>query len=271
MKRVLIATDIHYCHFDYGGMHRDEKVKFLVKQIKEEYEREPFECILMLGDFSLDHWKWQVQGSWLKEGRSYTAEFIEGYCKELPAPCYMIAGNHEQYGEEKWRELTGGAREHTVVVGDTLFILWDSYGADLDPDFHSDGTYTPPKTEEIRAIMEAHPDKKVILCSHYFKPNGTEEEKALIRDERVVCLVMGHTHSSKVLTLPEDYGSKKILQAGAWIDMHADLGEVWGVRDIKLYDDRMTSDYIAPEADFFDKGEALKLHAHKRDSAEILY
>ena len=116
MKRVLIATDIHYCHFDYGGMHRDEKVKFLVKQIKEEYEREPFECILMLGDFSLDHWKWQVQGSWLKEGRSYTAEFIEGYCKELPAPCYMIAGNHEQYGEEKWRELTGGAREHARAI-----------------------------------------------------------------------------------------------------------------------------------------------------------
>lgn len=271
MKRVLIATDIHYCHFVHGGIPRDVRMKRLIDQINEEYEREPFECILMLGDYSLDHWAWQIKGSWLMEGKSNATEFVNKYCQDLPAPCYMLAGNHEQYGEEKWREITGGAREHTVVVGDTLFILWDSYGADLDPDFHSDGTYTPPKVDEIRAIMDAHPDKKVILCSHYFKPSDTDEEKALISDERIVCLVMGHTHSSKVLTLPESYGSKKILQAGAWIGMHADLGEVWGVRDIKLYDDRMTSDYIVPEADFFDKGEPLKLHAHKRDSAEIIY
>ena len=45
----------------------------------------------------------------------------------------MIAGNHEQYGDAKWREITGFPRSFTVECGNYVFILWDSYGADLDP------------------------------------------------------------------------------------------------------------------------------------------
>ena len=48
-----------------------------------------------MGDYSLDHWAWNVKGSWLTEGKSYTKQFLETYLKELPAPHFMLPGNHE--------------------------------------------------------------------------------------------------------------------------------------------------------------------------------
>ena len=68
------------------------------------------DAILFLGDYSLDHWAWNVKGSWLTEGKSYTKQFVETYLKELPAPHFMLAGNHEQYGEELWKSITGFSR-----------------------------------------------------------------------------------------------------------------------------------------------------------------
>ena len=270
MKRILIVSDVHFCQFEYGGIPRDEKAQRLVAQIKEEYEKEPFELILFLGDYSLDHWAWQTKGTWLTHKKSYTKEFIDRFCAELPAPYYMLAGNHEQYGEKLWRELTGFGRSEEIVVDDCLFILWDSFGGELDPTEHSDGCYTPPKCEEIRAIMDKHPDKRVFLCSHWFSPCGSEAEKELIRDERVVCLFQGHTHSSKILTLPEDYGSKRILQAGSWAGINSSATERWGVRDLCIYEDRISSSYIVKEHSLSDDdGKAYVFPAEIRDSIEL--
>ena len=131
-KRILIVSDTHNCHLDWYGVPTDERMKRMVRDINAEYRKDPFEMILFLGDYSLDHWKWNIKGSWLAQGRSYTAEFIEKYLRDLPpVPYYMIAGNHEQYGNEKWREITGCDRSLHVLLDDYLFILWDSYGADL--------------------------------------------------------------------------------------------------------------------------------------------
>lgn len=268
MKRVLIVTDTHYCQLEYGGITKEEKAERIVAQINAEYEKEPFELILFLGDYSLDHWAWNTKGTWLTHGKSYTAEFKDKYLGALPAPYYMLPGNHEQYGEENWRALTGFSREAEFVCGDILFILWDSYGGQLDPDFHSDGTYTAPDVKRIREIMERYPDKKVILCSHYFLPCGSEEEKELIREERVICLVQGHTHSSKILTLPQEYGSKLVLQAGAWIASPIDK-EAWGVRDLCIFEDKIISRYIVADHTLYHNGEAYEILAHYRDGVEI--
>ena len=82
---------------------------------------------------------------------------MEKYVRRLPAPWMMIAGNHEQYGEEKWHEITGCSRQGAVTVGDWLFVMLDGFGKDLDPDFHSDGTFTPIDVSFVRAQMEKYP------------------------------------------------------------------------------------------------------------------
>lgn len=269
MKRILIVTDVHYCQLEYGGISREEKAELLISHIRAEYEREPFEFILFLGDYSLDHWAWNSKGTWVVRQKSYTRELIERYFDKLPTPYYMLPGNHEQYGEELWREITGMSRESELIVDDFLFVLWDSYGAELDPDYHSDGKYTAPNVAKIRALMDAHPDKRVILCSHWFIPCGSEEEKALITDERVVCLFVGHSHSSKVLTLPEEYGLKKMIQAGAWVAGEPDSKEAWGVRDLYLEENKIVSRYIVPDYTLYVNGEAYDIPAHCRDGVEL--
>ena len=134
-KRYLIASDIHWCHIDWYGVPTEERMARFVRHVKEEYEKEPFEALLLLGDYSLDHWKWNIKGSWLAEGKSYTKVFTDRVVaplKELGIPLAMIAGNHEQYGEVLWHEITGYARRDCVVCDDVLFILPDTFGTELD-------------------------------------------------------------------------------------------------------------------------------------------
>ena len=269
-QRVLLLSDIHYCQEEYGGISRDEKARRLIRQICKEHERDPFAMILLLGDYSLDHWAWSTKGTWLNEKKSYTQQFVERYCKDLPAPHYMLPGNHEQYGNEEWRQITGFNRSGEFVIGNYLFILWDSFGADLNPTTHSDGTYTPPNVNALRQSMQENPDKKVILCSHSFQPNFTPEERALISDRQVVCLFQGHTHLSGVITLPEEYGSKKLIQTGGWAAVSPASNYAWGMREVYLEEDRITSSYLVAAQELIHREIPYTFTARKQDEVEIL-
>ena len=277
-KRILLISDTHHCHIDWYGVSSDERMKRLVRDIKSEYEKEPFEMILFLGDYSLDHWKWNIKGSWLESGKSYTAELIEKYFSDLPpVPYYMIAGNHEQYGEDKWKEITGCSRSFHVVVGDYLIVLWDSYGADLDPDFHSDGRYTPINERELRSLMAQYPDKKVILGSHYFDVTKEPESVAeLFCDDRVICAFAGHTHKANVITLPESFGSKKLIFTGNYSYCSSSINGdprpyMWGFRDLYLEDNRIFSSYIIPENEAVFGEERTTVPYQKIESVDITF
>lgn len=251
--RIILASDIHLCHFDWYGLKAEDRVQKLIDDLKDEYKKEPFEALLLLGDYSLDHWKWQIKGSYIEKGISNTKRFVDEYLsqlKELPIEIRMIAGNHEQYGEELYHRLTGYHREDVYVTGEWLFILMDTYKGGLDPTEHHDGVYTGADVEFIRKQMEIYPDKKVIICCHYIEPwKDTEEFKALLRDDRVVCLFAGHTHRSEIWHMEEEYGSKKVLFTG----QYGESGEkpptksMWGFRELILTDEYMESSYITPE------------------------
>ncbi len=268
-QRLLLLSDLHYCQEEYGGISRDEKAQRLLDFIRAEHEKDPFEMILLLGDYSLDFWEWSTLGSWLTENVSYTKRFVDKYLSRLPAPYYMLPGNHEQYGESRWKEITGFSRSSGFVFGDWLFILWDSFGANLDPTDHSDGTYTPPDTNRILSLMDAHPGKKAVLCSHFFRPSFDPAEQALICDERVACLFQGHTHSASVITLPVEYGSKKLIQTGSWANVIPGGNSVWGMREVILETHRLTSRYIVPEQKLVFNGITYTVSARNENEAEI--
>ncbi|MBQ8005368.1 MAG: metallophosphoesterase [Clostridia bacterium] len=255
-KRFLIASDIHLCHIEWYGVSTNERMERFVRQVKEEYERAPFEALLLLGDYSLDHWAWNIQGSYLARGKSYTKEFIDGYVsklKELGVPMAVIAGNHEQYGEEKWHEITGFSRRDHLVCGNILFILIDSYGADLDPTEHSDGTFVPADAGYIKELMAKYPDTNVILCSHYFDPTRESQEfKNLVRENnRILCLICGHVHKSNVVELGEEWGNKALLYTGNYsycgVKDAPPTASMWGFRDLNIGEGKLSSRYITPE------------------------
>ena len=252
-KRIILASDIHLCHFDWFGVKAEDRVQKFIDDIKAEYEKQPFEALLLLGDYSLDHWKWQVKGSYLELGISNTKRFVDEYLsqlKSLPIEIRMIAGNHEMYGNKLFNELTGYNREDVYVTGDWLFILMDTFKGLLDPTEHSDGVYTGADMEFINAQLEKYPDKKVVICSHYVEPwKDTEEFKALLREDRVVCLFAGHTHKSEIWHMEEEYGSKKTIFTGQYSELNKKvmLDSMWGFRELILTDTYAESNYITPE------------------------
>ena len=267
-KRLLVVTDFHNCHFDWRGIKTDVRMRNMVEDICEEHEKDPLEMIIFLGDYSLDHWKWQIKGSYLAQGVSNTQNFMDKYKPDLPnVPMFWLAGNHEQYGEEKWKEITGNSRQGYTVIEDYLIIMWDSFGGELDPDYHHDGVYTPMNAEWVKGLMAEYPDKKVILCSHYFAADREKENASIVADDRVVMLFGGHNHASHVATLGEEFGGKKLAFAGNYGD--APDGHPWGYRELILTDESVESTYIIPENDMIVFDQPFKLEAKRKNTVSV--
>ena len=147
----------------------------------------------------------------MNSGKSTTKEFVDNYVSKLPqdVPVFVMAGNHEQYGNAKWKEMTGNDRQGSFVLGDNLFLFLDSFAGDLDPTDHHDGVPTAPDVDFINSEMAKYPEHNVYLISHYFDlALGGDEFKSIVDDSRVVALFQGHTHESTVV----EYGDKMIVQ-----------------------------------------------------------
>jgi hypothetical protein len=53
---------------------------------------------------------------------------------KLPdVPKFFLAGNHEQYGNEEWKAITGNDRSGTITLGNNTFVLLDACAGDLNP------------------------------------------------------------------------------------------------------------------------------------------
>lgn len=251
--RLIIASDIHYCEEGWYGLPRTAKGENLCADLTREYQRDPYDALLLLGDYSLDHWDWGTKGTYLTRGLSETGLFVEEILGRL-APdgveVRMIPGNHEQYGEESWERLTRHRRREHLVCGDLLFILCDTFGGDLDPTTHSDGTYVGVRVDEVKSLMARHPDKRVILCAHWFhmEAEGEELRELLRREERILCLICGHAHISRILSTGEENGNKPILYTGhySYSGEKNPLRCLNGYRELIIEEDRLTSRYLVP-------------------------
>ena len=277
-KRIILASDLHYCESGFYGMSRDEIAENLCNDLKNEYSRDPYSALLLLGDYSLDHWAWNTKGTYLTRGVSDSKLFSERFVGRL-APegveVRMIAGNHEQYGEELWQKLTGFKRRDCLVCDDVLFILCDTFGGDLDPSEHSDGTYVGADAQYVSELMSAHPDKKVILCAHWFDMNlESEDFRQLVKnDDRILCLFCGHNHISRVASTGEELGNKPIIYTGN----HSYSGEknpvrcLHGYRELIITETGISSKYIVPAATYvMDKVKFTTEYA-EQDEIEIMF
>jgi hypothetical protein len=151
----------------------------------------------------------------------------------------------------------------------------DSFAGNLDPDFHSDGTYTPLDAKKIRSVMNEHPEKRVIICQHFFDlavEADNEEAKELISDERVSCLFAGHNHKAHIETLPSEFGSKKLIFTGNYsYNNHNNDPEpyFWGFRELLITDDSLVTRYIIPENDIAPGDRKIHVPYHTIDEIEI--
>lgn len=273
-ERIILASDIHDCHSDWYGTSCEERMECFVDDLWREYGREPYGKLLFLGDYSLDFWEYSIKGCWIERGFSYTDHFIKTYVPRLPVKPFLIPGNHEQYGQKLWRQITGGERQFVVKGEQGIFLMMDTYAGDLDPKVHSDGTYTGLDVPFIRQALAGHPGKKAVLCCHFLDPGRlNEEEKEVLRDPAIVCVFAGHTHVSSVIQLPQDCGGKVIIQTGNYsYGMEKDpFGAMWGYRDL-VWDDRgIFSSYIVWEHPLVRRTEDGKHPFRTMDEIRLIF
>lgn len=275
-RRVLLMSDVHYCEDGWYGVTQEVKKKWLSEDLGREYAEKPYEALLLLGDYSLDHWAWLTKGTYLTQGVSNAKLFAE-QCLPALAPdgvaVRMIAGNHEQYGEELWKKLTSFERQSHLLCGSVLFVLLDTFGGDLDPADHSDGTYIGADTARIKALLAEYPDKKVVLCAHWFEMEKESEEfrRLLAEEARILCLVCGHNHVSKVVSTGEACGSKPILYTGNY----SYSGEknmvrcLCGYREIIITESGISSKYIVPSHTYQVENVRFTNEYAEQDAIEI--
>ncbi len=275
--RVILASDIHYCKVWYG-ITPEMKREMLCNDLEQEYAREPYQALLLLGDYSLDHWVWDTKGSYLTEGISNAKRFAsECLPKMTPSgvAVRMIAGNHEQYGEALWKELTGFNRRDYIVCGHVLFVLLDTFGGDLDPVEHSDGTYVGVDMEYVQTLMARYPDKKVVLCAHWFDIQRESEEvrSFLASEERIICLFCGHNHLSKITSTGEEYGNKPIIYTGhySYSGEKNPVRCLNGYREVLITEDGIASKYIVPSHTYTIENVRFTNEYAEQDEIEIKF
>ena len=233
--------------------------------LHQEYKTKKYDCILCLGDYSLDFWNYEIGGSYLHTPpMSYTDKFMKTYYPNFPTECYMIPGNHEQYGAKKWKDITGFEREYCLIYGEYIFIMLDTFSVNLDPTENSDGVYSGVNAEFIQYISEKYQDKKIILFAHYFDPKkeSKETQDLIIKNTNIQCIFVGHRHISTTVFLDETWRNFPVFFCGnfsyhrsATTDSSDYYGDIffsiannkkieWGYRILDLQGGMLRTDYI---------------------------
>ena len=252
--RVIFCSDVHLCHLKFSAESSEVRMDNMVEKLNARYDERPYEKIVFLGDYSLDHWKWNIKGSWLERGVSETARFVRDYVSRLKAPCYLLPGNHEQYGEEMWKKITGDSRRDYFPVGGYLIVCCDNFAGDLDPDFHSDGTYTATDLDFVKTAMAEYPDLPVILCAHNFDQDKEPETFfAFLKEEkRITLLLCGHDHITEILDMGEKADHVCVCYDGhySYSGMKRPITQaMWGFCEAVLTEDGIDIRYVEPEND----------------------
>lgn len=274
MSRIILISDTHLCHIDWYGVGTAARLEKMTADLADEYAREPYGMILMLGDYSLDYWECgPLYGSYSNGGLSNTAVFLRDYVSRFPCPAYFIPGNHEQYTYDDWKRITGADRRLNVTLGQNVFIMLDNFGDNLNAPEHNHGTYSFAETDYIRGVIAGNPGKNVFLCAHDFAfADERDDFKSLVRDTpEILGLFAGHTHKSEILPMGAEYGGKCLYRTGNYsYSSEKNLADsMWGWRELIIDGDMVTTSYVVPESTVSIDGELATIKRHKQDEAVI--
>lgn len=265
--RVIISSDIHYTYLqEWYGTSYNVRIQHWVDTIKKEHAENPIDLLVINGDISLDYWI--NGGSVIKNNQSTSKNFVKNFVSKLPddIPVFIIPGNHEQYSDEDWLTITGNHREGHLLVGGRLFIFLDTFGGDLDPDYHHDGKYIGANVSYIEEVMAQNPNSDVYLIAHHFDTSKeTSAFRTLVRtNDRIKGLFAGHTHKSAVIELGSAWGNKTVAQTGNFAYFKDSAKEsFWGFRELIITDENAYSQYIIAES-------SAKVDGVKTDFARTL-
>jgi len=243
------------------GKTQRQKAEQIYRDICTENQRHKLDAVFVLGDLSIDDAPFRNL-PW-----NFCRQFKELCMDPLPCPSYAIPGNHDSYSDEIWREVFGYDRQLAVEIGDTVFILADTF-AQLPASGASGSGRSPLDEDFLRDCLAQYRGKKIFLCAHYLdtvaQDNATFSDslrKCLADNKDLVCMFRGHTHVNTVIDMGEDFGGRKIIDIGGygydgqlvngkWDFNIFDPQWAWGYQILEIYDHRIRTYHVKPAMDY---------------------
>jgi hypothetical protein len=193
-------------------------------------------------------------GNWINEEESDTEMFIWNYIwEQLPKEIdvFAVPGNHEQFANQDWEDITGNERQGYKVYGDNLLLFLDTHAGELDPDYHHDGKYTGPDMEFVNQVVSEYPDKDIWIFTHFtHMPYESEAFKEFLRtNTNVKAIFHGHNHTLEVVDLGEEYHHVPLIMCGqfSYTGSQNELDQHYSFRELLLDETGNTCSYIMPE------------------------
>ena len=124
-------------------------------------------------------------------------------------------------------------------------------------------------------MMSRYPDKKVVLCAHWFDMEKESEEfrTLLSQEERIVCLFCGHNHISRVASTGAECGNKPLVYTGHY--SYSGEGNpihcLNGYREVLITDTGITSKYIVPSHTYTMGNVKFTTEYAQQDDVEISF
>ena len=204
---IMAVSDIHFDARMFYNEYGSERVELLINSLIESHMKKPIDALLICGDLTTDNVAPTTYGV------NFLQRLYSDFINRLPFPVFPIAGNHDGYSNENWKKFTGVPREYSVLFKDFVFVMLDTFTVGTDPSTGgSGGNYIPQTPTFLKSVMDTYPDKKIIVCGHYFYyDNDTSGFKELIESDQVLFMVQGHDHDTCGITT---YGTKNVLNLG---------------------------------------------------------
>ena len=228
--RILLLSDPHYMpdesKAEYKELYPDsnpcgavgdalgytqtEKMGIILEDVLGFAEETPVEAILVLGDLSTDDCGFR------RMAENYVQKFKDEVMSKFPCVSYALPGNHDSHSNDVWNEVFGYNRQHSVKIGDTAFIMLDTYQAG-DATGGAGTPYTGVDAEWLERELEKYPTEKIFICSHYYRADEVNDrfDGLVKRNERIVCLFQGHSHKNKILSW-EKWNEKPLIDLGGY-------------------------------------------------------
>lgn len=228
MHRVVLVSDVHYttqetheemkrmnpsvntslAAGDIFGYPQHDKVDCMYRDILSFVGREPTDAILFLGDLSLDDY------SFRNLPENYCAKLKEECLDRWPVPVRCLAGNHDSYPENMWREVIGTPRQYTAHIGGAAFIMLDTF-AKIPATDASGAGYSGVDMSWLRQQTKQCGEGPIFLCAHHIREDEEELFQFMRDDPRIVCAFRGHTHINGALH-PVAASEKPLIDIGGY-------------------------------------------------------
>ncbi len=254
--RVMILSDTHYyttsnIKSDNLGMTKEQKKNLLVAQIKKEIADRGLDAILVLGDLATDNWTVGLADSvgssdMYTKNTYYAKTFYDDCLKQFESEVgiYVLAGNHDSFLNDKWREMFGTDRQFSFKIGNTAFIMLDTF-ADTGSNSKNNGSsYVGIDKTWLAGEMAKYTNCKVVVCSHYFS-SVAELKELSDQYTNIIGFYHGHTHLYEAVDVGN--GTVCINDGGFSYTAFADeSGTSW---NFEFFDPRSAWGYCILESD----------------------